>query len=217
MISSPTVSFSCQLYVAPNTSLGLTRAISFQVLYSNLDAPINFYTCDSVGACTNLYMSVSGGASQFTIPTQASSVLISIALASPFAKSYTFLMSWNSGISVASCPSCPNLLPVPSASNWAYNSAEGCAWQCSPGLSISTASIPLSADGQYITTGAVACDVACDGCPSGQYSDCVGIATPNQGTYGAVINARKGGCRTCTVCASGYWSACAPYKDAVCK
>ena len=214
MISPPTNSFSCQLLIAPNASLGVTRAFSFQMFYNNLEVPISFYTCDASGACTNLYMSVTA-ATQFTVPS--SSVLMVINLSPPFAKSNTFMLSWTSGINVASCPSCANLLPVPSAANWAYNSVEGCVWQCSPGFTISTASITPSSDGQYITAGAVNCDTACSSCPAGQYSDCVGIATPNQGTYGAIINARNGGCRACTVCASGYWSACAANKDAVCK
>ena len=215
MISSPTNSFSCQLRIAPNASLGVARALSFQLFYNNLDVPINVYTCDASGACTNFYMSVPTGQTQFTVPS--SGALLSIVLSPPFVRSNTFLMSWNSGINVASCPSCANLLPVPSASNWAYNSVEGCVWKCSPGFTISTAPVPLSSDGQNITTGAVSCDTVCGTCPSGQFSDCMGIATPNQGVYGAIINARNYGCKTCTVCASGYRVACSQYADAICN
>ena len=215
MISGPTESFACQVLLAPNASLGVSRAFSFQFFYNNLDSPVNFYACTATD-CNNLYKSVADSSS-FVIPTDASSVLVSFSLGAPFTKANTFLLSWNSGINAASCPSCTDLLPVPSGANWAYNSVEGCAWQCNPGFSIPTAAIPLSADCHYVVTGPVDCTVACNSCPAGQYADCYGIATSNQGTYGAVINAASSPCRQCTVCPSGYWSACSQYKDAVCK
>jgi hypothetical protein len=217
---------ACELLIAPNVSLGTATQFTVKVNSINLDASssMGLFSCTSADVCELAHNVVS--ASTFIVPmTAMMKIVFQAGSATPTTyASNTFLISWDSGLTLP-CLACTNLVPTPAGSaNWLYNNAPGigCDWKCAPGYYVPTTGMTADNMGGFVTTGTVGC-VPCTLCNAGtftnpaQYDGGCWAYVSNGGTYGAVINSKNSNCKQCSTCAPAVSQACSQLSDTVCS
>lgn len=216
---------ACELLIAPNISLGTATQFTVKVNSINLDASssMSLFSCTSADVCDLAYSVVSVD----TFILHATAMMKIVFQAGPVApstySSNTFLISWDSGLTLP-CLECSNLVPIPTTpSNWLYNNGAriGCTWECAPGYYIPTTGMTADSIGGFVTTGTVGC-VPCTLCNAGTFTNpakysggCWGIVT-NGGTYGAIIRSKNSNCQQCSSCTPAVTQACSQLSDTVC-
>ena len=220
--------FRCEVMLAPNASLGMSTTFSVNVVSSNMDpgTSLAFYLCSDATICSSI--PVNGPI--ITTGSYIRFMKIVFQVTSNPTTPNSFLVSWDSLITVP-CMNCNNLvITPPPSSTWLYNNGEGvgCQWKCAPGYYI-----PITGDmragtgvqsSYYFTTTTQPICAPCTACPSGYFTDpstsgCWAYVDSNQGAYGAVINTKDSVCRQCSLvdCGAGFKSVCGQLTDNVCK